>query len=569
MSKALSQAKNRADDINSHPSISCRLITGTAGTPDTIHYVETQFLQDGEWKRLRINGRQSTGFPSPEQVRKIHASGEAELHEYDIDDALFASKTEHINKILHDGGINKRNRASVLACLLLALADDSALVVNKNAITLVEDINTRAKAMLKQYGKANFFDEIRIDVPASETNHAKYHRALAGTIGALRDLNIASMINSGRDVLGQFYEQLLQYANDAKELGIVLTPRHITTFAADALNVSRDDMILDPACGTGGFLVAALDKVRRDGGGVTAYKAGNLHGIEQDPLIATLAIINMIFRGDGSSNISEGDCFNTTIHVEPHKVLMNPPFALKDEYEWKFVERALESIRDGGLLFAVLPPTTMMSSSDDRQELLWRRQMLQRHTLIAVVKLPEDLFYPHVAKGTYGVFLQAHRPHDINGRDVIWAIMNDGIVRSKTAKPTGGGIYHCSSQRLVTSFLHGPSRHTRRWRLTVAQLAHMLDPHAISHQKTISGADPQTGKLTSPLSKRTWAMVGGRSKKRANHQIRFLQNPVQSLSYWISSKRTSEAEAEEQKGWPLDHCRLSQRPRRITGSLPL
>jgi len=280
------------------------------------------------------------------------------------------------------------------------------------------------------YGKESFFEQIEIKSPGSIDNHIKYKTALIQAIEALRGLNISSAINSGRDILGQFYEQFLQYANDAKELGIVFTPRHITTFAAKALDVRRNDIVFDPACGTGGFLVAALDKVKEDGGDSDDFKKGNLYGIEFDQLIATLAIVNMIFRGDGSSNIMEGDGLKKSIPKRPDKVLMNPPFALQEE-EWMFVDRALTDMQNGGYLFAVLPTTCMASTDDRRGEITWRTELLKKHTLVGVVKFPIGLFLPHVKKGTYGVVIKAHIPHKMETDKVVWAIMEDGVVRSK------------------------------------------------------------------------------------------------------------------------------------------
>ena len=94
-------------------------------------------------------------------------------------------------------------------------------------------------------------------------------------------------MNSSTDVLGQFYEVFLKYGNGAKEIGIVLTPRHITRFAVDAIGISPNDIVLDPACGTGGFLVAAYDHIRRTATlpQVDRFKVNNLFGLRMTLLL--------------------------------------------------------------------------------------------------------------------------------------------------------------------------------------------------------------------------------------------------------------------------------------------
>lgn len=434
MDEALKDGKKRAKQINDISGIQCRLITGFAGNPDKTHYIETHCLVGEQWKPLEINNRQSTGFITPAQAIEILVGGKGRLDDYDIADDLFKDKMKKINHILHNGAFQKRDRAAVLACLLLALANDAKLPLNDDPTTLIDDINSRARGELRKYDKESFFKEININQPTSRDNHAKNRNALVRSVGILRDLNIASTINSGRDILGQCYEQFLKYANDAKEIGIVLTPRHITNFGAQVIDVQMNDVIFDPTCGTGGFLVAALDKVRKDNRNIDDFKRGNLYGVEQDALVATLAIVNMVFRGDGSSNITEGDSFKTEIKTKADKVLMNPPFALENEKEWEFVDKALEQMNDDGLLFAILPTSAMNSSKDRRGEITWRTNLLKRHTLIAVIKMPNKLFYPFVSKGTYGIIIQAHRAHDELKDKVVWAILEDGVKRTKTQR---------------------------------------------------------------------------------------------------------------------------------------
>ena len=444
LKSALSQAQDRASEINKNNQINCKFITGVAGDFDDVYYIETCRLINNRWEAITINKRKATGLLSPEIVRELLNSEKSDVSIYDIEDKLFKEKITEINNILHHGNINKRNRAGVLACLLLSIANDSSFSLSQNPSILIKDINTRAKDELKKYNKESYFPEISIKPPASEDNHIAYREALVKSLIILKNLNIASTIGCGRDIIGECYELFLKYANDAKEIGVVLTPRHITKFASSAVNVKKDDIVFDPCCGTGGFLVSALDYVRETSGDIDNFKKGNLYGIEGDAFITTLAIVNMVFRGDGNSNIKEGSSFITQCDFSKgrsaSKVLMNPPFAKKGgEYEHRFVDVGLSSLEEGGLLFAVLPITTMCSADNEREELTWREELLKRHTLLCVIRLPDDLFVPHANKGTYGAIIKAHRPHN-NNQKVLWAIMDDGQQKSKIKKKSEGNI---------------------------------------------------------------------------------------------------------------------------------
>ena len=138
----------------------------------------------------------------------------------------------------------------------------------------------------KKKGKPEFYDYVRIAQPTTQANHKKFKGALVKTIQELTNLNIRSAMNSGDDILGEFYEVFLKYGNWAKEIGIVLTPRHITRFAVKILNVGTKDIVYDPTCGTGGFLVSALDFAKRNAAtsDLSAFKTGGIFGVEQETI---------------------------------------------------------------------------------------------------------------------------------------------------------------------------------------------------------------------------------------------------------------------------------------------
>lgn len=370
----------------------------------------------------------------------------------EISEKEFLTTAEEINGILHENGIIKDDRARFISAILLALSMKTEITLTDNPIELISAINTKVDIVLKRENKEEFARFIHINIPSSEDNHIKLKNAIVKTIQALLGLNIHSAMLSGKDVLGKFYEVFLKYGNGAKDLGIVLTPRHITRFAVEVMDIQANDFVLDPTCGTGGFLVAAFDEVKRKASekDFQKFRKWGLYGIEEQDAIVALALVNMIFRGDGKNNIIEGNCFSNWYYpaknrdgeviAEAHKendekrippmtkVLMNPPFPKKkpDKKEFLFVEHALKQMQNEGLLFSVLPYSCMIKGGS---YYAWRETLLKENTLLAVVTFPAELFSP-IGVRTIGIFIRKGIPH--NRQSVLWIrAMHDGFKLKK------------------------------------------------------------------------------------------------------------------------------------------
>ena len=458
LEKAVDEACNvYAKPINAlkRASVSAILATGIAGDEESGYIARTMIRLGRKWRVVTINGQEATGLLSTDDVRTLLENGTSDIHEFSPPQWLFVSAAERINGLLHVGGINKNDRAKMMAALLLSVVDQPPNL-EASLPVLIGEINARSRAVLTENGKPDFAPFVAILPPTNTTNHVKFKSALVRTLQELLNLNIRSAMNSSTDILGKFYEVFLKYGNGAKEIGIVLTPRHITRFAVEAVGVSPTDLVLDPACGTGGFLVAAFDHVRRVGTRtqLEQFKQFNLFGIEQESYVAVLAIVNMIFRGDGKHNITEGDCFTTNLKPAPSgsgqlaiftkeraqpgtelitRVLMNPPFALKGavDREFEFVTRSLSLMTDGGILFSLLPMGCMFGAGKEK---VWRKtELLAHNTLLAVISLPHDLFVPAALKQVVAVIVKKGFAHH-KDHPVFWArIANDGhlVVKSK------------------------------------------------------------------------------------------------------------------------------------------
>lgn len=444
LATATGEARGYADLVNGGPAMPdgigpARFVTGIAGTPDSSFFVTTEFFNGERWTEVAINDYETTGFLSLEQCRHILDRNDAHLAVFDDDPDRFLAKANAINKTLQRHEVPVGDRASIIAALLLALAQDGNLRVHSEPRALMREINGHIEDLLTRHGKRDFAGVVSLTLPATSKNHRKFRQAIVDTMQHLREMNIRSAINGTDDALGKFYETFLKYANGAKEMGIVLTPRHITKFAADVVGFGPEDRVLDPACGTGGFLISAMESMRSHPDYQRFTKEG-IYGIEQRDDVYGLALVNMIFRGDGKSHIADGNCFDHQFwdrdgevryklndDSRPKgaqrpftRVFMNPPYKLQDSPETEFVNYALEQLREGGIMFVVLPYAVIGGS----RTLQWRQELLRRHTLLASIQFDKNLFYP-VAEATYGLVIKAHQPHRFSERVFMGRLFDD------------------------------------------------------------------------------------------------------------------------------------------------
>lgn len=211
--------------------------------------------------------------------------------------------------------------------------------------------------------------------------------------------------SSAEDYLGRFYGEFMSYSGgDGQTLGIILTPKHITELFCDLLDVKPNDIVFDPCCGTGGFLIAAMHKMLAQAKNETEkrnIRQKQLHGIELQSYMFTVATTNMILRGDGKSNLMEGDCFSWASDVLQEEKsatvgMMNPPYSQGSKsntslYEINFVSHLLDSLVGGGRCAVIVPQSTMTGKTKFEAET--KEKILRNHTLEGVISLQKDTFY--------------------------------------------------------------------------------------------------------------------------------------------------------------------------------
>lgn len=350
--------------------------------------------------------------------------------------------------------LSEAEKPLVVSGILLALQDD-AFKVNWPRLKpkdLARELHAAIERQAEQFGLDAQKRRIMLAPYAFITTHPELSKK--GREGSeeplrllVRDIgeHVQPFIDTYQevDVLGQFYGEFLRYTGgDKKGLGIVLTPRHLTELFALIADVSPSDIVLDTCAGTGGFLIAAMAAMDRKAGHDPAkredIRAHRLVGVEQQPHMFALAVCNMILRGDGKANLYQGSCFDPKIeeslvqgvedrHGRPNIGLINPPFSQKGEglHEMDFAATLLDCLAPGGRAVVVLP----MSCAIEPHPV--RTRLLESHTLLATMSLPNDLFHP-VGVIACAMVFEAHRPHAESKRETWFGYWkDDGYVKTK------------------------------------------------------------------------------------------------------------------------------------------
>ena len=248
--------------------------------------------------------------------------------------------------------------------------------------------------------------------------------------------------SSSEDYIGRFYGEFMSYSGeDGQTLGIVLTPKHITDLFCDLIDLKADDKVLDPCCGTGGFLIAAMHRMINltDNNAQRRHiKKEQLYGIEIQDKMFAIATTNMILRGDGNSNLQPLDFLRQNPHLLQQKGctvgMINPPYSQAQKtkntefYEINFTEHLLNSLTCGGRCIVIIPQSSVTGKTKQEQEI--KRSILKHHTLEGVITLNKNTFYgvgtnPCIAVFTAGI------PHEKEHKCKFINFEDDGFVVSK------------------------------------------------------------------------------------------------------------------------------------------
>ncbi len=255
--------------------------------------------------------------------------------------------------------------------------------------------------------------------------------------------------------LGNAFEYLLSIMGSQGDAGQFRTPRHIIDFMVSVINPSKDDRILDPACGTAGFLISAYTHIMNAHDGLDNETGkstdkeirlthiekqkvlNNLEGFDISPDMAKLARVNMYLHGAKSPHIYEYDTLSSDTRWDDmyDVILANPPFMTpkggiiphkrfgvqSNRAEVLFIDYIKEHLTRNGRAGIVVPEGIIFQSGVAYKSL---RKSLLEEGLYAVVSLPSGVFQPYSGVKTSILFIDKSLK---NKKDFLFIdIQNDG-----------------------------------------------------------------------------------------------------------------------------------------------
>lgn len=243
-----------------------------------------------------------------------------------------------------------------------------------------------------------------------------------------------------RDTKGDVYEYLLSKLSQAGVNGQFRTPRHIIKMIVELMKPTPEDIIVDPACGTAGFLVEAGEYLRRNKKDLFLSENLNEHfnntmfyGFDMDRTMLRIGAMNLMQHGIENPNISYKDSLSedNEDNGKYTLVLANPPFkgsidaerTSKDllavtktkKTELLFLALFLRSLKIGGRCASIVPDGVLFGSSNAHKAI--RKEIIENHKLEAIISMPSGVFKPYAGVSTaIMIFTKTTQ----GGTDKVW-----------------------------------------------------------------------------------------------------------------------------------------------------
>lgn len=438
------------------------------------HIIRPIFIDQNSYKLLQpVENFENFSNDNIDKYYREQVLEETPIETLELEEVL--KKSAELHEALRNyGQLGDSEKPLVVSAILLALREDENIADHLKGDDLKTDgkiifdalsthmTRVEVKPETKKEQVLAQFDIIKNRTLLNQVDERLEKTPLKYFTEFLQKNVFSSIVESStEDILGRFYGEFIRYTGgDGQTLGVVLTPRHITELFCDLVDLQPTDVVFDPCCGTGGFLIAAMHKMLEQAKPeeIETIKKDRIHGIEIREDMFSIATTNMILRGDGKSNLIKNDFLKRDVksmRANNYTVgFINPPYSQakgKDTAhlsEIHFVEHLLNGMADNGRCVIIVPQSTMVGKSATDKQV--KKRILTNHTLEGVITLNKETFYGVGTNPCIAIFT-AHKPHSdkkfckfINYEDDGFAVRKHiGLVETERAKERKTHLLNC------------------------------------------------------------------------------------------------------------------------------
>jgi len=292
--------------------------------------------------------------------------------------------------------------------------------------------------------------------------------------------------------LAKLYEDmLLEMRNAAGQNGEFYTPRPVIRFIVNMVKPSLKELVLDPACGTGGFLAESLEFMERQAksnADRTKLYSKSVYGIEKKPLPYLLGMMNLILHGIEDPNITRKNTLGAPISEIPKEekfdvIMTNPPFGGEEESEiaknlpdtMKTTDTALAfllyimyALEKNGKCGIILPNGPMFAGGIAAKI---KEKLLTEFNLHTIIRLPETVFEPYTTIATNILFFDKTVPT----KEIWYYQMNvserlRGATRAKNPKYTKSNPIQYEDFADVLKWAENKKKNQNAWKVKVSEI---------------------------------------------------------------------------------------------------
>lgn len=233
-----------------------------------------------------------------------------------------------------------------------------------------------------------------------------------------------------RHAFNEIYETILKDLQSAGKSGEFYTPRAVTEFVTKMVDPKIGETVADFACGTGGFLVSALNHMKEEATDIKDNETlqKSFYGVEKKSLPYLLCVTNLLLHGINEPQIIRGNSLEKNVRDYEDKdkfniILMNPPYGgtekktvqqnfpteLRDsETADLFIVEILYRLKDNGRVGIVLPDGFLFGSDNTKVSI--KKKLLEECNLHTIIRLPGSIFAPYTSIATNLLFFDKTGP---------------------------------------------------------------------------------------------------------------------------------------------------------------